>query len=107
MIISGGFNIYPGEVEAVITKHPHVTEAAVFGVPHNLWGETVKAAVVKAAGASLTGKQIIEFCRERLASYKKPVSVDFVKEIPRNANGKVDRRLLRAPFWEGFNRHVH
>ncbi len=107
MIISGGYNIYPREVEAVIMMHPDVREAAVFGVPDNLWGEAIKAVVVLREGARVASTVIIQYCKDHLASYKKPSSVDFVKEIPKNENGKVDRRLLKAPFWKKVERRVH
>jgi long-chain acyl-CoA synthetase len=107
MIISGGFNIYPREVEDVIMAHPGVTEAAVIGVPHAIWGEVVKAMVVLKDGVRLTETEIVEHCRKNLASYKKPTSVDFIKEIPKNLYGKVNRRVLKEPFWKGYDRWVH
>jgi long-chain acyl-CoA synthetase len=107
MIISGGFNIYPREVEDIIMAHPDVAEAAVIGVPHEIWGEAVKAMVVLKDQAGLTEKEIIEHCKKNLASYKKPASVDFIEEIPKNSYGKVDRRVLKEPFWRGFGRWVH
>lgn len=107
MIISGGFNIYPREVEDVIMAHPGVAEAAVIGVPHEIWGEVVKAMVVLKDGVRLTETEIIEHCRKNLASYKKPTSVDFIKEIPKNLYGKVNRRVLKEPFWKGYDRWVH
>jgi len=107
MIISGGFNIYPREVEDVIMSHPGVAEAAVIGVPHEMWGEAVKAMVVLKDGVLLTDAEIIEHCRKSLASYKKPASIDFIKEIPKNLYGKVDRRVLKEPFWKGHDRWVH
>jgi long-chain acyl-CoA synthetase len=107
MIISGGFNIYPREVEDVIMAHPGVAEAAVIGVPHEIWGEAVKAMVVLKEGVRLTETEIIELCKKNLASYKKPTSVDFIKEIPKNLYGKVNRRVLKEPFWKGYDRWVH
>jgi long-chain acyl-CoA synthetase len=107
MIISGGFNIYPREVEDVIMSHPGVAEAAVIGVPHEMWGEAVKAMVVLKEEASVSEPEIIEHCKKSLASYKKPASVDFVKEIPKNLYGKVNRRVLKEPFWKGYERWVH
>ncbi|OGP98330.1 MAG: hypothetical protein A2Z51_07570 [Deltaproteobacteria bacterium RBG_19FT_COMBO_52_11] len=107
MIISGGFNIYPREVEDIIMVHPGVAEAAVISVPHEIWGEAVKAMVVLKEGVKLSETEIIEHCRRNLASYKKPTSVDFIKEIPKNLHGKVDRRTLREPFWKGYDRWVH
>jgi long-chain acyl-CoA synthetase len=104
MIISGGVNIYPAEVEGVLLGHSKVGDAAVFGIPDPDWGEQVKAVVEPAAGIA-AGKalenEIIEFCRERLAHYKCPRSVDFVDELPRDPNGKLYKRRLRDPYWEG------
>ena len=107
MIISGGFNIYPREVEEVIMAYPGVAETAVLGVPDTEWGEAVKAIVVAKPGVELTASEIIQHCRKHLAGYKKPKSVDFIAEIPKNLYGKIDRRSLKSPFWEGFDRLVH
>jgi acyl-CoA synthetase (AMP-forming)/AMP-acid ligase II len=107
MIISGGFNVYPREVEDVLYMHPSVLEAAVFGVPDEKWGETVKAAVSLKKGAVLTEEEIIEHCRKHLAGYKKPKSVDFVTDLPKNANGKILRRELKEPYWRERSRRVN
>lgn len=107
MIISGGFNIYPREVENVIMIHPGVAEAAVIGVPDEMWGEAVKAFVVPKEGVTLEEAEIIGHCRKHLASYKKPKSVNFLQEIPKNPYGKVNRQELKQPFWHGFDRKVH
>jgi long-chain acyl-CoA synthetase len=107
MIISGGFNIYPREVEDVIMSYPGVAETAVIGVPDDMWGEAIKAFVVPKAGMKLTEAEIIGFCKDNLASYKKPKSVDFIKEIPKNLYGKINRRALKEPFWEVLDRRVH
>jgi len=107
MIISGGFNIYPREVEEVLMSHPGVAEAAVIGVPHEMWGEAVKAVVVLKDGTNVSEAQIIEHCKRNLAGYKKPATVDFIKEIPKNLYGKVNRRMLKEPFWKGHDRWVH
>jgi long-chain acyl-CoA synthetase len=106
MIVSGGENIYPAEVENVLMEHPAVADAAVIGVPHDRWGETPKAIVVKAAGADPTAEELIEYCRSQLARFKCPTSVDFVETIPRNPSGKVLKKELRAPYWEGRERFV-
>jgi acyl-CoA synthetase (AMP-forming)/AMP-acid ligase II len=106
MIISGGNNIYPREVEEVLLRHPAVQEACVFGVPDREWGEAVKAVVVLRQGHAATEEELIAFCRNHLASYKKPRSVDFVEELPKNAYGKVLKRELRAKYWEGYTRTV-
>ena len=92
MIVSGGENIYPAEVERVLREHPGVEDVAVVGVPHQRWGETPVAFVIGASSES----ELIEHCRRRLASYKKPTAVYFVTELPRNAAGKVLKRELRA-----------
>ncbi len=107
MIISGGFNIYPKEIEEVIYRYPGVNEVAVIGVPDDVWGESVKAIVVPKEGVSLTEEGITDFCRQHLASYKKPKSVDFVKELPKNNNGKILKRELKARYWKGQERMVH
>jgi acyl-CoA synthetase (AMP-forming)/AMP-acid ligase II len=107
MIISGGFNIYPKEIEEVIYRYPGVSEVAVIGVPDDVWGESVKAIVVPQEGVSLTEEGITDFCRQHLASYKKPRSVDFVKELPKNNNGKILKRELKERYWKGQARMVH
>lgn len=98
MIITGGENVYSAEVENVLCMHPSVSEAAVIGVPHEKWGETVKAIVVLKPGESATEEEIIEFCKKNLASYKKPTSVEFVNELPKTASGKILKRELREKF---------
>lgn len=106
MIVSGGLNVYPSEVERVLYDHPAVFQCAVIGIPHEVWGEAVKAVVVLKEGASVTEKDLITFCRERLADYKTPKSLEFVRELPRNQAGKVLRRVLREPYWQGKNRKI-
>ena len=106
MIISGGENIHSWEVEEVLRAHPSIAEAAVIAVPDAQWGEAVKACIVLRPGCALGGEDVIEFCRANLASYKKPRSVDFVSELPRLFNGKIDKKALRAPFWSGRDRQV-
>ena len=106
MIVSGGENIYPREVEDALYEHPAVAEAAVIGIPDEKFGETVKAVVVLKEGAEATGDELVAFCRERLAGYKQPRSVDFITELPRNPSGKVLKRELREPYWEGHDRRV-
>ena len=107
MIISGGFNIYPREVEDIIMSHPKVAETAVIGVPDELWGEAVKALVVPREGMALTEAEVIRHCKDNLAGYKKPKSVDFIQEIPKNPYGKIDRRALKEPYWKGLDRRIH
>jgi long-chain acyl-CoA synthetase len=106
MIISGGFNVYPREVEAALEQHPEIEECAVFGVPHDEWGEAVTAAVVLAEGAKLEEREVIEFCRTHVARYKVPKSVEFHDELPRNTAGKLLRRVLREPHWKDRERKV-
>ena len=106
MIISGGFNIYPREVEDVLYLHDAVLEAAVIGIPDEKWGETVKAVVVLKEGRTATAAEIIAHCRENMAGYKKPTSVDFIDALPKNANGKILKKDLKAPYWEGQERGI-
>jgi long-chain acyl-CoA synthetase len=98
MIVSGGENIYPVEVEEVLSQHPAVAHVAVIGVPDERWGETVKALVVVAPNSGLAADELVAFARERLAGYKLPRSVDFVSELPRTPAGKVLKRELRARY---------
>src|SRR5215469_13382578 len=106
MIISGGMNIYPAEIEAALEQHPAVYEVAVFGIPSEEWGEAVHATVVRRPGASLSADEIIAFSREHLAGYKTPRSVSFTGELPRTGSGKVLKRVLRAPYWAGQGAQV-
>ncbi|MHB1585159.1 MAG: acyl-CoA synthetase [Acidimicrobiales bacterium] len=109
MIISGGANIYPAEIENVLLAHPKVGDAAVFGVPDDDWGEQVKAVVEPAEGVEASDEladEILEFCAGRLARFKTPKSIDFVAEMPRDPNGKLYKRKLRDPYWEGRTRAI-
>jgi acyl-CoA synthetase (AMP-forming)/AMP-acid ligase II len=106
MIISGGENIYSWEVEEALRHHPAVAEAAVIAVPDREWGEAVKACVVVRGGMAVDEAELIAHCRARIASYKKPRSVDFVHELPRLFNGKVNKKALRAPYWAERERQV-
>ena len=106
MIVSGGENIYPAEVENALMSHPDIADVAVIGVPSDKWGETVKALVVKKEGADPTPESIIAFAKERIASFKCPTSVDWIDALPRNPSGKILKRELRAPYWEGKGRNV-
>jgi acyl-CoA synthetase (AMP-forming)/AMP-acid ligase II len=107
MIISGGENVYPAEVENAIYAHPKVADVAVIGVPDAKWGEAVKACVVVKAGEDLTEAEVIAHARQHIAGYKCPKSVDFIEALPRNPSGKILRRELRAPYWEGKARNVN
>jgi acyl-CoA synthetase (AMP-forming)/AMP-acid ligase II len=107
MIISGGENVYPAEVESVLFGHPAVADVAVIGVPDERWGEAVKAIVVRKPGGEVDGAELIAYARERIAHYKAPKSVDFVEALPRNPSGKILKRVLRAPYWEGRERQVN
>ncbi|MCG8443529.1 MAG: fatty acid--CoA ligase [Caulobacterales bacterium] len=106
MIISGGENIYPAEVENAIYGHPSIADVAVIGVPDERWGEAVKACVVLRPGESVTEADVIAWARERIAGYKCPKSVDFIDALPRNPSGKILRRELRAPFWRDTGKTV-
>jgi long-chain acyl-CoA synthetase len=107
MIVSGGENVYPAEIENVLLSHPVVVDAAVIGVPDERWGETVKAVVVTAPGAELDEHAVIDYCREHLAHYKCPTSIDTTDVLPRNPSGKLLKRELRAPYWEGRDRSIN
>jgi len=106
MIISGGMNIYPAEIEAALEHHPAIVDVAVFGIPSDEWGESVHAVVV-GAGQKLTQEDVIAFAREHLAGYKIPRSVSFMDEIPRTGSGKILKRVLREPFWKGRGSRVN
>ena len=107
MIISGGENVYPAEVENSIYGHPDVAEVAVIGVPDDTWGEAVKAVVVPRPGRQVEPASIIAWARERIAGFKVPKTVDVLPELPRNPTGKILRRALRAPYWGGRDRQVN
>ncbi len=106
MIISGGENVYPAEVESAMYGHPAIAEVAVIGIPSEKWGEEVKACVVCKPGHDLDTNDVIAYTRERVAAFKAPKTVDIIPELPRNASGKILRRQLREPYWEGQERQV-
>jgi acyl-CoA synthetase (AMP-forming)/AMP-acid ligase II len=101
MIISGGENIYPREIEEVLIKHPAVRECAVIGVPDPKWGEAIKAVVSIEPGASATEEELIAFCTDNIARYKRPRSVDIIDELPKSNYGKILKRELRDKYWKG------
>jgi long-chain acyl-CoA synthetase len=107
MIISGGENVYPAEVENALAEHPAVADVAVIGVPDARWGETVKAIVVRKPGADPRPEDFIAFARQRLAHFKCPTSVDFAARLPRNPSGKLLKRELREPYWGGRERRIN
>lgn len=106
MIVSGGENIYPREVEEIIYQHPSVQEAAVIGIPDPYWVEKVHGVVTLKQGEGLTAQELIDFCKQRLARYKAPKSVEFVDALPKNPAGKILKRVLREKYWEGLERRV-
>lgn len=109
MIISGGANIYPSEIESCLLSHPKVGDAAVFGIPDEDWGESVKAVIEPAAGVTpdaALADEIVAFCLERIAKFKVPKSIDFMPELPRDPNGKLYKRKLRDPYWAGRERAI-
>jgi long-chain acyl-CoA synthetase len=109
MIISGGANIYPAEIEGVLLSHPKVGDAAVFGIPHEDWGEEVKAVIEPAEGVEAGDElatEILAFCADKMAKFKTPKTIDFTDEMPRDPNGKLYKRKLRDPYWEGVKREI-
>jgi fatty-acyl-CoA synthase len=107
IIITGGENVYSTEVENVLYMHPAILETAVIGVPDEKWGEAVKAIVVLKEGMEATEDEIIEFCKERLARYKAPKSIDFLNTLPKTGSGKIAKRELREKYWETLDKRVH
>ncbi|MDA8335252.1 MAG: AMP-binding protein [Peptococcaceae bacterium] len=106
MIISGGENIYPAEIEEVLSKNPAVSEVAVIGVPHPQWGEEVRALVLLKDGEQVSEQELIEFCRDKLAGYKRPRTIEYVSDFPRTATGKILKRTLRQSYWQGQERAI-
>jgi len=99
MIVSGAENVYPIEVESALSEHPDVADVAVIGVPDERWGETVKAVVVRRPGSTLTEDELVAWAKDKVAGFKRPRSVDFADELPRNPSGKLLKRVLREPYW--------
>ena len=106
LIISGGENIYPAEIERVLAEHPALQDVAVIGVPDERWGEVPKAVVVVRPGATIDPQEVVAWCRERIAAFKCPKSIDVVDALPRNPTGKILKKDLRKPYWEGRERQV-
>jgi fatty-acyl-CoA synthase/long-chain acyl-CoA synthetase len=106
MIISGGMNIYPAEIEAALEQHPSIYDVAVFGIPDEQWGEKVHAAIVLRPGDSLSEQDVLSYAREHLAGYKIPRSISFLAELPRTGSGKILKRQLREPYWKGHESQV-
>ena len=106
MIVSGGFNIFPFEIESVLMAHPAVQDCAVVGVPDEKWGEAVKAVVLLTPGREASAQELAELCREKLGGMKTPKSIDFWEDLPRSPVGKVLKREIRKAFWEGRGRSV-
>ena len=106
MIVSGGENIYPAEVENALMSHTDILDAAVIGIPDDKWGEAVKGFVVVKEGVDLKEVDIISYARTQIAGYKCPKSINYVSELPRNPSGKILRREIREPFWEGKDRNI-
>ena len=106
MIISGGENIYPREIEEVLYKHPAVAEATVIGVPNELWVERVHGLIVLKEGQRAAENEIMEFCKQHLARYKAPKSVEFVDALPKNPQGKILKREIRQKYWKGLERKI-
>lgn len=107
MIISGARKIYPREIEEVLYSHPAIKEACIIGAPDDYWGEAVKAVVVLKPRAKATEEELIDYCKQHLASYKKPKSVDFVEDLPKNPGGKILKKEVRQKYWIGQDRYVH
>jgi long-chain acyl-CoA synthetase len=109
MIISGGVNIYPAEIESVLLTFPKIGDVAVFGIPHEDWGEEIKAVVEPAEGVvadDALRDEIFAFCEGQLANFKRPKTIDFLPELPRDPNGKLYKRKLRDPYWEGRDARI-
>jgi acyl-CoA synthetase (AMP-forming)/AMP-acid ligase II len=106
MLVSGGENVYPAEIENVLYQHDAVAECAVFGIPDERWGEVPAAHVVLATGAASSESELIDFCAARMARFKRPRVVKFVSSLPKTAVGKIQKNLLRTPYWEGQDRNI-
>jgi acyl-CoA synthetase (AMP-forming)/AMP-acid ligase II len=107
MICTAGENVYPAEVESVLCAHPAVAEAAVIGVPDERWGELVKAIVVLRPGMAATAAELLAAARTQIADFKVPRSIDFASVLPRTPSGKIQKHVLREPYWAGRSRRVN
>ncbi len=107
MIITGGENVYSTEVEHILYTHPSILECAVIGIPDPKWGEVVKGIVVLKSGERATEQEIIQFCKERIASYKAPKSIDFMESLPKTGSGKIHKKALKEKYWKGYEKRVH
>ena len=107
LVVSGGFNVYSSEIEEIFYSHPAIFEACAVGVPDEKWGEAVKAVVVLKKGHTSTEQELIDNCIRSLAGYKKPRSIDFVQDLPKNPNGKILRRVVREKYWHHKDRRVN
>jgi acyl-CoA synthetase (AMP-forming)/AMP-acid ligase II len=107
MILTGGENVYSTEIENILYMHPAILECAVIGVPDEKWGEAVKGIVVLKPGQETTGQEIIQFCKDRIAHYKAPKSIDFMDALPRTGSGKIHKKGLRDSYWAGYEKKVH
>jgi len=106
MIVSGGENVYPAEVEKVLSRCSGIADVAVIGVPDDRWGEAVKALVVLQPGSEISAQDIIAYAQQRIARFKCPKSIEFIESVPRNPSGKILKKILREPYWSGFDRRV-
>ena len=106
MLISGGENVYPAEIENALYQHPAVVECAVFGIPNDQWGEVPAACVVLAAGAEVSADQLIDFCATKIARFKRPRQLEFVEKLPKTAVGKIRKNILRDPYWAGMDKKI-
>jgi acyl-CoA synthetase (AMP-forming)/AMP-acid ligase II len=106
MICSGGVNIYPSDIEVVLNSNSKILESAVIGVPDPKWGEAVKALIVLREREELSKEEVIHYCKSNLSGYQAPKTVDFVPSLPRNLSGKVLKKELRAPYWEGHEAKI-
>ena len=104
--MSGGENVYPAEVEKVLSQCSGISDVAVIGVPDDRWGEAVKALVVLQPGSEISAQDIIAYAQQRIARFKCPKSIDFIESVPRNPSGKILKKILREPYWTGFDRRV-